>query len=507
MMAENKLETEKMPHEAISLAKDESDEKSSSRLMDLLKENLSCEMYHALLEVYNSKHYIIKIHLFIFLLISYGLASYTTIELIMSYFSYGVTTSIRTIYETPAIFPKVTLCNINMFTTKFAFEFLNSINNGSILDSLLRLEYYEMSQSYQTNLTLIGAILESKSNDFKMKLSHNLKDILIGCKFNYIKCTADDFIWSWNPYYGNCFSFNSGFNSTPLRYSGIDGYNYGLELDFYVNSYEELSFYNSILGGQGAMVFIDNVTHLVDRVYDGVILSAGMTTNVALKREFKSSMPRPYSDSLIDQGLASEYDSYLYNLIRNSPYDYTQKFCFQQCLQQLIIEKCKCRYYIFPSLTKADVCSTTSQLSCFVQTYLNIYGRNSYPEKVCLPLCLLECNSNQITFTTTSHELLGDVYEKFIRNNRNLSSDFLNTSITKETVKKSVARMYVYYDSLSYTESDEAPQIDIISLIANVGGNLGLFLGLSLFSVWEIFITKLEIYFYKKQRNSIQIEP
>jgi hypothetical protein len=119
----------------------------------------------------------------------------------------------------------------------------------------------------------------------------------------------------------------------------------------------------------------------------------------------------------------------------------------------------------------------------------------------------LECNSNQITFTTTSHELLGDVYEKFIRNNRNLSSDFLNTSITKETVKKSVARVYVYYDSLSYTESDEAPQIDLVSLIANIGGNLGLFLGVSLFSVWEVVITLLEIYFYKKQQNSSQIKP
>ena len=95
---------------------------------------------------------------------------------------------------------------------------------------------------------------------------------------------------------------------------------------------------------------------------------------------------------------------------------------------------------------------------------------------------------------------------KFIRNNQNLSSDFLNTSITNEMVKSSVVRVYVY-DSLSYTQSEEAPQIDIISLIANIGGNLGLFLGVSLFSVWEVVITVLEIYFYKRQQNSSQIKP
>jgi hypothetical protein len=124
-----------------------------------------------------------------------------------------------------------------------------------------------------------------------------------------------------------------------------------------------------------------------------------------------------------------------------------------------------------------------------------------------LPQCPLECNSSQITSTTTSYELAGDVFEQFIRNNINLSSDFLNTSITTETVQKSVVRVFVYYDSLSYTLSDESPQIDLVSLIANIGGNLGLFLGVSLFSVWEIVITLWEIYFYKKHRKSIKIKP
>jgi len=232
-----------------------------------------------------------------------------------------------------------------------------------------------------------------------------------------------------------------------------------------------------------------------------------MTTYIALKRELKSMLPKPYSDCIIDRGKDSEHDSYLYNLIKNSPYDYTQKFCFQQCLQNLLIEKCKCHLSNLESLINADICITSGQVKCAVSTYLSIYGRNNYPEKNCLPHCPLECNSTQISSTTTSFELLGEVYEKFIRNNQNLSSDFLNTSITNEMIKRSVVRVYVYYDSLSYTQSEKAPQIDIISLIANIGGNLGLFLGVSLFSVWEVVITLLEIYFHKRQQNSSQIKP
>ena len=74
----------------------------------------------------------------------------------------------------------------------------------------------------------------------------------------------------------------------------------------------------------------------------------------------------------------------------------------------------------------------------------------------------------------------------------------MNKSIIAETAKQSVVRLLVYYDSLSYSQIDEAPQIDLVALIANIGGNLGLFLGVSLFSLCEIITTILEIYFYKK---------
>jgi hypothetical protein len=294
-------------------------EKHPSRLMELLKENLTCEMYHALLDIINSKHYIIKIHLSIFLLISYGLASYMTIELIMNYFNYGVTTSIRTIYETPALFPKVTFCNLNQFTTKFAYEFLNS-SEPDLLSSFANMNFYNRSQTFWKLIFKLNDVMENNTDDFKRRMSHDLNDIMIGCRFNYQVCTAEDFVWSWNSFYGNFFSFNSGSDSTPLKYSDIG---YGLELDIYVNFYENLSYSNSILSGKGAIILIDNVTHLVDHIFDGIYVSAGMATNIGMRREIKTILPKPYSDCLIDQGKDTVFDSYFYNLIKKSPFDYS----------------------------------------------------------------------------------------------------------------------------------------------------------------------------------------
>ena len=98
------------------------------------------------------------------------------------------------------------------------------------------------------------------------------------------------------------------------------------------------------------------------------------------------------------------------------------------------------------------------------------------------------------------NKLIGSTYLDYIKKNVDILSDFSNrsTAITKEQAKESVVRLFVYYDSLSYVHIEEAPQIDLVSLIANIGGNLGLFLGMSLFSLCEMMTTLLEIYFYKK---------
>jgi len=43
--------------------------------------------------------------------------------------------------------------------------------------------------------------------------------------------------------------------------------------------------------------------------------------------------------------------------------------------------------------------------------------------------------------------------------------------------------------------------MDIISLIANIGGNLGLFMGVCLFSIGEIAIALIEVIFHKLPKN------
>ena len=81
---------------------------------------------------------------------------------------------------------------------------------------------------------------------------HGLKDIIIFCQFSMVKCDLDaDFEHYYDINYGNCFRFNSGFdsngNKVDLEKSYLSGFYYGLQLTLYVNVYEKLIVYTIII--------------------------------------------------------------------------------------------------------------------------------------------------------------------------------------------------------------------------------------------------------------------
>ena len=77
--------------------------------------------------------------------------------------------------------------------------------------------------------------------------------------------------------------------------------------------------------------------------------------------------------------------------------------------------------------------------------------------------------------------------------------NFIKTTIDLAAVEKSIVSVKIFYDSLSYTNTTESPQMDVVSLVASVGGNSGLFLGVSVFSLCEIVEMLIEIYFLSKK--------
>ena len=208
--------------------------------------------------------------------------------------------------------------------------------------------------------------------------------MLLFCSFSYENCSANDFYWEWDNFYGNCFSFNSGFNSTgqsvPLKETNLAGSTFGLAVEFYVNFYEELISFNSINSDYGLIVRIDNISHVIDYSLGGISVSAGTHTYLALNREFKTSLPKPYSNC--DDLSTNNFNSDLYNQIIKSKYEYTQQFCLVQCFQELSIQTCNCSFASFASVKNESSCLNENQIQCFSNAYFSTILQNNYIQNI-----------------------------------------------------------------------------------------------------------------------------
>ena len=87
----------------------------------------------------------------------------------------------------------------------------------------------------------------------------------------------------------------------------------------------------------------------------------------------------------------------------------------------------------------------------------------NYTNTICLPLCPLECNQTLYKTTISFYQLYGDVsLISSINENPNLASNFIKRSIDSTTAKKSIVKLRIFYDSLSYAFTSDSPQMDLI---------------------------------------------
>lgn len=77
------------------------------------------------------------------------------------------------------------------------------------------------------------------------------------------------------------------------------------------------------------------------------------------------------------------------------------------------------------------------------------------------------------------------------------------TNVTLEELRSNLLCISVFYSDLSYRKFYEIQKVDIIDLISNIGGTLGLFLGMSFLSFVEVIDLLLNVLFSFCQPHKI----
>lgn len=289
----------------------------------------------------------------------------------------------------------------------------------------------------------------------------------------------------------------------------------------------------SMATSSGLNIIVHNQSEKV--IFDrGVSVSSGTHTYVQINRRFSYRLENPYSDCTenIDESYPSEMVQYV--LKNDSPY--TQLDCFFACYQIKTVEECGCYdntiLFPFEIFTAQNIrpCLSLTQMNCFsevniklklkkkrsfseisdiilknliLKVYYNFF-RSAVPQS-CRDKCPLECDTITYDLYLSSVEYPSLVYGEALMKNPWIKYKYAKdiSKLNYDSLKRSMVQISVFYGDISYDHLDESAKTEVIDLVSNIGGTLGLFLGMSFLSFAEIFDILLQLLFYKNKPKNL----
>ncbi len=103
--------------------------------------------------------------------------------------------------------------------------------------------------------------------------------------------------------------------------------------------------------------------------------------------------------------------------------------------------------------------------------------------------CPIECDSANYKI---SPYYVGGLTSKLV-NEKNF---MIKNGETLEELKQNLVYISVYYSSLEYKKIEQIPKTELFDLVSNIGGTLGLFIGVSFLSFIEFFELIFEVILY-----------
>jgi hypothetical protein len=201
-------------------------------------------------------------------------------------------------------------------------------------------------------------------------------------------------------------------------------------------------------GSRSAKVFIYNHSNYYSES-DGIDVSGGFETNIAVSKKISETYAKPYSDCEIKNNvkLVPTSDSEIFDIFANTPYSYRFADCHAFCFQEIILKKCNCidYWYFFPNLKNIKIprlCNwndNSNDTACIAEDTTDW-------DAICREKCPYECDMVSLSVSTSFSALFTD----------------------SQTLK-----VNVFFNELSYEYSTESPAISTVALFGGLGGTFG----------------------------------
>nr|XP_053638313.1 uncharacterized protein LOC128692952 isoform X1 [Cherax quadricarinatus] len=306
-------------------------------------------------------------------------------------------------------------------------------------------------------------------------------------------CSYRDF-YVWNSdSYGKCYTYNSAFlkikvennrevNAAPVNTSLV-GPNYGLRLTINIHQSNYLALLSQDIG---LRVIVHSPYQLPFPEDEGFNISPGVSVSARITRRKLIRVGKPHGNC------RSDTDSQIFT-------EYSAVRCKRMCIEQAYWQRCYCYAGKSPAYdsrlpkpqTPCDIANVSHQL-CMEMVRFNYQQQNLICD--CPPACSETIYDSQVTLSEENKPFYV-IIQNLVK--RKLADDLCGGN------SSDAVRIHLYLDSLNYEIIQESPAYTWDTLVSNVGGNLGLFIGMSLMTVVELMeflVDVILIYFKSRQK-------
>ncbi|GFU28559.1 acid-sensing ion channel 1 [Nephila pilipes] len=383
------------------------------------------------------------------------------------YFQYPVLVNLEVERKMSLDFPAVTICSFNDIKkhnedcsvrkslTKILFtEYYPTLTNNSITDT----NSTNKSNKSDGDIQQSGDFIKYNESTKDHREEHS-ESFIVNCFFNGDDCPADYFDHFESSRYGNCFTFNKGANieDKPLSVTKSGLYT-GLEIVLDT----EHGNYSCPSGAIGFRIVIHDPSETPNTNEKGFNISPGLETSVSMRQTLIHRLPPPYKDRCA-----------YYNTGKRSNQT-NQNDCQRLCFQKRSFEMCGCIDSRLDAEENVMSCDMTnkSESRCLndVLEFISTHGT------VCD--CPLPCIS----------KVYNEVLSQAMWSVNGLQANEYSgsPSQSKSEFQERYAKLKVFYSTLEKSIFMQKPMFEDSELFSHLGGELGLWLGLSLIALFEL---------------------
>ena len=428
---------------------------------------------HGIPNITRTNSIIIRLVWTIAFIISFVYSILSVVQMGIEYLNFDIVVNMELIQDFNIDFPAVTICNNNPidFTHKDSIktieDYFYTITNTKASFFSFKNESLTCNQDYRK-------LVRSNFKNF----GFSLDKMLMNCMYDDKMCSRDDFNAANSTVFGKCYTFNSGKSqngsSIPVRKLKRNGMQNGLKLQLFVGTPE---YQPCWVHENGAIIVIHNQSVPPLYVEEGIKLATGMESNLVIKKVKIQKLPFPYSGCVRNVLSEESFNSDSFKITIKKFGIYTQKWCILTCAYEL-------------NASSNTNCSMSPTMECLEE----LLSLSKYYSE-CAEECPIECDLQFYNFFTSYAKFPSSSYAKYLLSDERVLSKFPYSNPTAAQLSDSILSLNVYFDSNLYERITEEPKVTFNTLLSNFGGQLGLFLGISLLSFVEIIEVIIEIFF------------